>query len=72
MSKRFGTAHGLEMDMGFGDLVGKAKDLAQQNAGAVEGAVEKVGDLVDEKTGGKFESVVDKVQDAAKKVTQGE
>ena len=58
--------------MGLGDLVGKAKDLAQQNASAVEGAVEKVGDIVDEKTGGKFASAVDKVQDAAKKVTSGE
>lgn len=56
--------------MGFGDLVGKAKDLAESNAEKVEGAIEKVGDVVDSKTGGKFESVVDKVQDAAKKVTE--
>jgi hypothetical protein len=58
------------MEMGFGDLVGKAKDLAQQNADKVESAVEKAGDIVDEKTGGKYESVVNKVQDAAKKVTE--
>ena len=56
--------------MGFGDLVGKAKDLAQDHAEKVEGAIEKVGDVVDQKTDGKFESVVDKVQDAAKLVTQ--
>lgn len=56
--------------MGFGDLVGKAKDLAKEHAEHVEGAVDKVGDLVDQKTEGKYESMVDKAQDAAKKFAQ--
>ncbi|CAM3915943.1 antitoxin [Smaragdicoccus niigatensis] len=56
--------------MGFGDLVGKAKDLAKEHAEQVEGAIDKVGDVVDEKTEGKYESMVDKAQDAAKKFAQ--
>ena len=43
--------------MGFLD---KVKDLAAQNADKVEAAIEKVGDIVDEKTEGKFSGVVDK------------
>lgn len=49
--------------MGFLD---KAKDLLSQNADKVEAAIDKAGDLVDDKTDGKFSSVVDKAQDAAK------
>jgi hypothetical protein len=49
--------------MGFLD---KAKDLLSQNADKVEQAIDKAGDIVDEKTQGKYTSVVDKVQDAAK------
>jgi MT0933-like antitoxin protein len=49
--------------MGFLD---KAKDLLSQNADKVERAIDKAGDIVDEKTQGKYTSVVDKVQDAAK------
>ncbi|MCE5289752.1 MAG: antitoxin [Nocardiaceae bacterium] len=56
--------------MGFGDLVGKAKDLAKEHAEQVEGAIDKVGDVVDQKTEGKYESMVDKAQDAAKKFAQ--
>ena len=33
-------------------------------------SIEKVGDVVDEKTEGKYESMVDKAQDAAKKFSQ--
>jgi len=50
--------------MGFLD---KVKDLAAKNKGAVDAAIEKAGDLVDEKTQGKYASQVDKVQEAAKK-----
>ncbi|MGW4100791.1 MULTISPECIES: antitoxin [unclassified Mycobacterium] len=49
--------------MGFLD---KAKDLLSQNADKVEQAIDKAGDIVDEKTQGKYSSVVDKAQEAAK------
>lgn len=50
--------------MGFLD---KAKSLLSQNADKVEQAIDKAGDIVDEKTSGKYKDAVDKVQDAAKK-----
>jgi MT0933-like antitoxin protein len=53
--------------MGFLD---KAKDLLSQNADKVEQAIDKAGDIVDEKTKGKYSSVVDQVQDAAKKAAE--
>lgn len=49
--------------MGFLD---KVKNLASQNADKVDVAIEKVGDIVDQKTQGKFAEHVDKAQDAAK------
>ncbi|MFV8162443.1 antitoxin [Mycobacterium sp. 134] len=49
--------------MGFLD---KAKDLLSQNAEKVEQAIDKAGDIVDEKTQGKFSGAVDKAQEAAK------
>lgn len=52
-------------------LLDKAKGLLAQNADKVDQAIDKVGDIVDEKTGGKFADAVDKAQevvkDAAKK-----
>lgn len=50
--------------MGFLD---KAKGLLSKNADKVEQAIDKAGDAVDEKTGGKYSEHVDKAQDAAKK-----
>jgi uncharacterized protein YjbJ (UPF0337 family) len=50
--------------MGFLD---KAKSLVSKNADKVEQAIDKAGDIVDQKTQGKYTSKVDKVQDAAKK-----
>ena len=44
----------------------KAKDLVEKNADKVEQAIDKAGDFIDEKTGGKYKEAVDKVQDAAK------
>ncbi|BCI84027.1 antitoxin [Mycobacterium sp. SMC-18] len=55
--------------MGFLD---KVKDLAAQNADKVEAAIEKVGDIVDEKTEGKFKGAVDSAQEAAKKAVAGD
>ena len=49
--------------MGFLD---KLKDLASKNKGAVDSAIDKTGDIVDQKTQGKYSSTVDKVHDAAK------
>jgi serine protease inhibitor len=49
--------------MGFLD---KAKDLLAQNADTVNSAIDKAGEFVDEKTDGKFKSVVDQAQEAAK------
>jgi uncharacterized protein YjbJ (UPF0337 family) len=49
--------------MGFLD---KAKDALSQNADKVEAAIDKAGDLIDEKTQGKYADKVDKLQDAAK------
>ncbi|MDF3338998.1 antitoxin [Mycolicibacterium septicum] len=49
--------------MGFLD---KAKDLLSQNADKVEQAIDKAGDVIDEKTQGKYSGAVDKAQEAAK------
>ena len=50
--------------MGFLD---KVKDLMSKNKGAVESAIDKAGDVVDQKTQGKYAQQVERVQDAAKK-----
>ncbi len=49
-------------------LVDKVKDLLSKNADKVETAIDKAGDVVDQKTQGKYADKVEKVQDAAKKV----
>ncbi|MGD9619669.1 MAG: antitoxin [Mycolicibacterium sp.] len=53
--------------MGFLD---KAKDLLAKNADKVDTVINKAGDIVDQKTQGKYASTVDKVQDAARKAVQ--
>ena len=45
---------------------GMAKNLLAKNTDKVDAAIEKVGDIVDEKTQGKYAEHVDKVQEAAK------
>jgi len=50
--------------MGFLD---KVKDLVSKNTDKVDAAIEKVGDVVDTKTGHKYKGAVDKAQEAAKK-----
>lgn len=47
-------------------LVGKGKEVAAQNAEKVEQAVDKAGQVIDEKTGGKFSSQIDKGTEAVK------
>ena len=49
--------------MGFLD---KARDLLGEHADKVEGALDKVAEVVDEKTGGKYADQIDKGVDAAK------
>lgn len=49
--------------MGFLD---KIKGLAGEHAEKVEGAIDKVADVVDEKTGGKYADQIDKGAEAAK------
>jgi MT0933-like antitoxin protein len=50
--------------MGFLDTV---KGLVSKNADKVEIAIDKAGDIVDQKTQGKYTGQVNKVQEAAKK-----
>lgn len=57
--------------MGFLDkALGKTKEALSQNADKVEQAIDKAGDIIDEKTRGKYAGTVDKVQDAAKNVVE--
>ena len=48
-------------------LVDKVKDLLSKNADKVETAIDKAGDVLDQKTQGKYADKIDKVQEAAKK-----
>ncbi|MCZ4076580.1 antitoxin [Rhodococcus sp. H36-A4] len=56
--------------MSFADtlkgLIGKGQKAAAENSDKIEQAVDKAGDFVDKKTGGKYAEQVNKVQDAAK------
>lgn len=51
-------------------LVGQAQDLVAKNEEAIKGGIEKAGDFIDDKTGGKFADKVDKVQGAASGLTE--
>lgn len=57
--------------MGFADnlkgIVDKGKNLAAENSDKIDDVVEKAGDFIDNKTGGKYADKIDKVQEAAKK-----
>ena len=59
--------------MGFADnlkgIVDKGKDLAAENSDKIDDVVEKAGDFIDNKTGGKYSDKIDKVQEAAKKAS---
>ena len=52
--------------MGIGDMVNKAKDLAAGHPDQVDQGIDKVGDAVDERTGGQHAAQVDKAQDAVR------
>lgn len=47
-------------------LLDKAKSLLSQNKDKAKGAVDKGGDVVDDKTGGKYQGQVDTAQQKAK------
>lgn len=49
----------------FDDLKGKAQGLIHGNEQAIKDGIEKAGDFVDSKTGGKFADKVDAVQGGA-------
>ncbi|BBX00575.1 kanamycin biosynthetic protein [Mycolicibacterium moriokaense] len=48
-------------------ILDKVKNLLAKNADKVDTAIDKAGDIVDEKTQGKYAQHIDKVQEAAKK-----
>lgn len=50
------------------DLKGKAQGLVKGNEEAIRNGIEKAGDFVDSKTGGKYAGHIDKVQDGAGKL----
>lgn len=47
------------------DAAAKGKDLAREHSDQVQDGIEKAGDLVDDKTGGKYADKVDKAQEFA-------
>lgn len=52
--------------MGIGNLIAKAKDMVAKNKDTASEGVEKAGDMIDEKTGGKHTDRIDQAEDAAK------
>jgi hypothetical protein len=48
-------------------IVDKGKQFAAENPDKVNSAIDKVGDVADSKTGGKFAGQVDSAQSAVKK-----
>jgi peroxiredoxin len=48
-------------------LLDKIKNLLSKNAEKADTVIDKAGDIVDQKTQGKYAQQVDKVQEAAKK-----
>lgn len=48
-------------------ILDKAKDLLAQNADKVETAITKAGDVIDEKTQGKYTDTIHKVQEQVRK-----
>ena len=53
------------------DLFDQAKNLLEENADKIEGAVDKLAEVVDEKTGGKHKDRIDKGADQAKNAIKG-
>lgn len=51
-------------------IVDKMKELLGQHRDKVDKTVDKAGDIIDEKTGGKYADKVDKAQEEAKKAAE--
>jgi len=49
------------------EVADKARGVAGQQADKIDPLIDKAGDAIDQKTGGKFSGQVDAAQDAAKK-----
>jgi len=57
--------------VGIGDFLDKAKDLAAENKDQVDDVIDRAGDMIDEKTDGKYSDQVDQGQEAAKDFVEG-
>ena len=55
----------------FGDLAGKAEELAQEHPDQVKQGLEKAGQVADEKTGGQYTDQIDKAEQAAEQRLTG-
>ncbi len=51
-------------------ILDTAKDLLAQNADKVEMAIDKAGEFVDDKTGGKYSDAIHEVAERTKQVTE--
>jgi hypothetical protein len=51
------------------DFLQRARELADQHDNVVDETIEKAGDLLDERTGGKFSGQLDNIVDEAQKRT---
>ncbi len=57
--------------MGIGDFVEKAKDLAAEHEDKVSDGIEKVADVIDDKTEGKYSDQIDQGVEKAKDLVEG-
>ena len=55
----------------FGDLAGKAEELAKEHPDQVKEGLEKAGQVADEKTGGQHTGQIDKAEQAAEQRLTG-
>jgi hypothetical protein len=56
----------------FNELAQKAKDFARQHPDKVEQGLDKLGDIADQKTGGKYSGQIDKGEDMLRERLSGE
>lgn len=54
------------------NLIGKGRHYTSQKADTIDGYVDKVGDVVDKRTGSKYTEQINKAQDATKKAIREE
>ncbi|ROP27315.1 antitoxin [Pseudokineococcus lusitanus] len=59
------------MALNIGRLVGQARRFASQNPDKVTSGLDRLGDVVDRRTGGKHASQIAKAKDAASKALGG-